>query len=173
MNVTEQAVWIQGRRLSILRNGLDRHFGPVSWTLRCVIDGSEIGAEQFLSKVVGPEPLTLSDPKEIQVAFFAPHFGLVAGNAQCRYTAIGGGAIHLRLTGYSRLEQLSTLPDTLPADTRVAHETTVLKLETEVAAQARGLCPPGVDVEIRRTERVRGLEPGKLVIQMWVGGNPW
>lgn len=136
------------------------------WVMSCRVDGEgQSSAKEFFEGLTGAR---------VEVAFSVSALGLVNGSAFFNATPLlVNGDVALQFEGTSQLRQLLTWPDTLPADTQVAHETTVLKLETEVAATACGLCPPGVDVEIRRTERVRGLEPGKLVIQMWVGGNPW
>jgi hypothetical protein len=79
----------------------------------------------------------------------------------------------LSLTGEGELEQLSTLPETLSADMQVSHGVTLRTLERAAETEISGLCPPDVNVDVRRTERVRGIDPGTIVIQMSVGGNPW
>lgn len=153
-------------RLFKLRYSAPQYALQLPWSVSCRIDGEGSGSGKLFFQE--------RDGQSLEVAFCVPALGLVLGSAffDARPLIVNGD-VSLAFTGTGRLEQLRDWPQTLPPDKQMAHGVTSEHLEREVQSTVRGLCPPDVDVAVRRTTRMKGLPANTIVVEMAVGGDPW
>lgn len=163
--MNSEQIIVDGRTFK-LRYSAPQYALQLPWSMSCRVDGEgNDSAKRFFQEREGAR---------LQVVFCVPALGLVHGSAFCQaLPLLVNGDVSLAFEGTSPLDQLRDWPQALPLDKQVAHGVTVGTLEHEVQAVARGLCPPDVQVEIRRTQRVKGLATDTLVIELSVGGDPW
>lgn len=109
----------------------------------------------------------------VDVAFKVEGLGVLLGQGCYEFTRLTTGDVTIELTGSRTLQQVSAWPAAVPLDKQVAHGVTIERLEREARDAVAGMCPPDVDVEIRRTQQVKGIRVGTLIIEMSVGGDPW